>query len=176
MKCVVFRIKRHEKRDPLNVIPVIVRHQNVRFQASPRRRHTPARAERPQSRSAIQNELRSVRRNEFQTRRVSTIPPRRRIHRRRGAAHTPKTQFADRNRHFPEQCPWNESLPAPTWRVLGSSFDTRSGCKYRQSLRKSVVSNCLTIRPSSACHPSCPRSLLLYLSSRAKQPRFFLHA
>jgi hypothetical protein len=28
---------------------------------------------------------------------------------------------------------------------LGSSSDTRSGCKYRQSLRKHKVSNCLTI-------------------------------
>src|SRR5262249_456227 len=76
--------------------------------------------------------------------RVSAIPPRRRIHRRRGAAHTPKTQFADRDRHFPEQCPWNESLPAPTWRAMGSSFDTRSGYWKRQSIRKRVVSNCLT--------------------------------
>src|SRR5579885_3794155 len=111
MKLVVFRIKRHKKRNSLNVIPMIVGDENVGFRISPGLRNAPARTKGTQTCSAIQNELRSVRSDQFEARRVAAVAPSGGIDRRRRTADTPKAKFCDRDRHFFARCPWKRSLP-----------------------------------------------------------------
>src|SRR5208283_1846890 len=77
------------------MIPMVVRYKNVRLGTRRSFRVAPAVSQHPQTRAAIQDELRTIRRNQFQAWRVSAIPPRRGIHRGRGTAHTPEGQFGD---------------------------------------------------------------------------------
>ena len=106
MKGIIFGVEWREKRDALDVIPVIVSYQNVRFRISYFRRQVvggwsgPAAAEHAETGAAIQNKLRAVRRSEFETWRVSAIPPGCGIHSGRGAANPPKAQFCNRADHY----------------------------------------------------------------------------
>src|SRR6185437_7718045 len=97
MKTIVCFKKRMEKRNALNVIPVLVRHQHVSFHsavAAPSRPAVMLRlqliAEHSQAGAAIQNEVRVAGRREFEARRVSAVAPGVALERRRGAAHSPE--------------------------------------------------------------------------------------
>src|ERR1700751_1073420 len=105
MKSVVFGIQRRKERHTLNVVPVVMRDQNVRLWIA----HTgcnhacgrrgPAAAQYAKAGAAIENKLCAVRRGEFKTRRVSAIAPGGGIHGRRGTAHSPEAQLGDRTAH-----------------------------------------------------------------------------
>ncbi len=101
LKFIVFGVKRREERNPLNVIPVIMRDENVRLRAGAGAGSCPAAAQHAQSRAAVEYELRPVRCNELEARRISAESPRGWIHGGRRTAHAPKTQFGDRTCHFP---------------------------------------------------------------------------
>src|SRR6266446_2767543 len=100
MKFIVLRIKRRKKRNALDVVPVVVRNKNMRLRGSSLARRGAAVPQHAQTCAAIQNKLRAIRCNQLQARRVSAVAPCRRIHRRRGASHTPEAQLYTGSSHL----------------------------------------------------------------------------
>ena len=92
MELIAFTIERREKRNPLNMVPVIVRNENVCFGIS---LAAPAAAEWAQARATIENELRPVWGGKLKARRVAAIAPGRGIDCRRGPANAPEAELRD---------------------------------------------------------------------------------
>ena len=82
-----------KKRDTLNVIPMVMRDQNMRFDLVPGVRLHPVIAQHPQAGAAVQDELRSARRGQFEARRVSAVAPSVAIKRWRRTANSPEGQL-----------------------------------------------------------------------------------
>src|SRR5271154_1179998 len=87
--------KRIEEWNALNVVPVVMRNKNVRFDAMAPVRLRPTVAEHSQSRAAVQNKSRTVGSYKFQTRRIAAVAPCVALKRRRRAAHSPEGQFGN---------------------------------------------------------------------------------
>ena len=102
VEAIAFGVKRRKKRKSLNMIPMVVRDKNMRFGGLGSVRTHPAVSQHAKAGSAVQDKLRAVGRQQFQARRVSAIAPRRRVYRRRRAAHTPEA----------ESCSWRGHLLA----------------------------------------------------------------
>src|SRR5690242_5433092 len=75
VKFVASFIERSEKRNALNVVPVVVRHKNVSFNRFAIRSPGPAVAEHAQSRAAIQNKAAAVWRDQLNAGSVSAVTP-----------------------------------------------------------------------------------------------------
>src|SRR5712671_4630881 len=99
LKLVLFRVQRGEKRNSLNVIPVIVGDKDMRFRRAACSRRISAITQHAQACAAIQNELRAIGRDQFEAGRVSAVTPSGRVHRRRGASYTPETQLGKGSSH-----------------------------------------------------------------------------
>src|SRR5579883_833380 len=92
MKLVVRRIQGREKGDALNVVPMVVGHEDVGlngFFGGGRQ----AIAKNPQAGAAIEDEATPVGRNEFEARRITAIAPGGPIHRRCRTSHAPEAKF-----------------------------------------------------------------------------------
>src|SRR5437016_3585217 len=152
MKFVILRIQRRKKWNPLDMIPVIVRDQDVRLRSFSAIRRGPTAPQHAQPRAAIQNKLRAVRSDQLQTRRIAAVAPRRRVYRRRRSAHAPETQFGDGIGHcsecktpecrlVPRQHAGNGKLVSWSQRTEGASIDSRSRSvivpnKHRKGLHR----------------------------------------
>ena len=88
-----------EKRNTLNVIPVVVRHQHLCLNPGVVAGLQPLVAEHPQSRAAIEDESRAIRSGKLEARRVPAIAPGVTLESGDGASHAPENQFG-RLRHF----------------------------------------------------------------------------
>src|SRR5690242_15822895 len=122
---------------------MIVRDEDVRSRTFSPAGHAPAISQHAQSRPAIQDELRTIRRNQLQAGRIAAIAPCRWIHGRRGPAHTPETQFSDWDIHDAERKSPVKQLPRTNTLKLGSSFHGRSRWEERQCIPAGAVSNCV---------------------------------
>ena len=91
--------KRMKKRDALDVVPMIVRHQDVSVDAIVAAQIRPTIAQHSQAGAAVEDEPRAIRRGEFQTGRVSPVAPGIALQRRRRAAHSPEDQLGSMVRH-----------------------------------------------------------------------------
>ena len=74
MEAILWRVKRRKKWQPLNVVPVIVRDENIRADGIVAVRQLLA--QHAQAGSAIQDKLRAVGRGQFKARRVPGVEPR----------------------------------------------------------------------------------------------------
>ena len=99
VEAVALRIERRKKRNPLDVVPVVVGDEDMRLGGLRSVRSHPAVPEHAQPGAAVQDKLRPVGRLHLQARRVSPIAPGRRVHRRRRTAHTPKAESCCRRGH-----------------------------------------------------------------------------
>ena len=99
MEAVLRFEERMKKRDALNVVPMIMRHQDVRLDPHPALFFRQMVAQHAQPGAAIQDKFGPVRCGQFQARRVPAIAPRVALERRRRAAHTPENQFGSLVRH-----------------------------------------------------------------------------
>jgi len=95
MEAVLFRVQGREKRDALDVIPVIVRHKNVRLVLLSFLRRFQMTAEHAQPGSAIQNDACPRGSGQLDASRVAAVAPRGLVHRGSRSAHTPETQRGD---------------------------------------------------------------------------------
>src|ERR1700730_1710408 len=100
LKMIFFVVEWSEKRQPLNVIPVVMGNENVCLVAPALVRSAPAASKRAQTGSAIQNKLRSIGRDKLEAWRIATVTPSCRIDSWCRATYTPETQFGDRRCHF----------------------------------------------------------------------------
>ncbi len=100
VKFVGFRVERREKGNSLDVIPVVVRDEDVRFRAVARGGSGPAGAERAKSGAAIEDDDAAVGRNEFEAGRVAAVAPSGGVHGGRRAAHAPEAEFGYGNGHL----------------------------------------------------------------------------
>lgn len=83
--------ERVEKRDTLNVVPMIMRNQNMGFDAGVRL--IPTIPEGSQACAAIENDMGSVWRGELEARRIAAVAPVFALGRRRRATDTPKDEL-----------------------------------------------------------------------------------
>ena len=95
VEIVLRQIERAEKRHTLNVIPMVVRDENVRLLGAVAIGICPMIPEHAYAGAAIEDETRSVRRNDIDARRISAVAPHSAIERRNGTANSPESQFCD---------------------------------------------------------------------------------
>jgi len=96
MEFVVFGVQGSEKRNALDVIPVVMGDEDMSARVGAAGgRGGPAVAEDAKSGAAIEDELIAVGRGELETRSVTTVAPSGRVYRGRGAANSPEAEFGD---------------------------------------------------------------------------------
>src|SRR6185437_6413015 len=90
----IARVKEGVKeRQALDVVPMVVRHQNLRFDVAVTMRLHPLVAEHAESSAAIEDEARAVGSGDFDAGGVAAVAPRVPIERGSGAAHPPEDHF-----------------------------------------------------------------------------------
>src|SRR5271154_6799114 len=99
MKTILRLEERMKKRDALNVIPVVVGDENVRFDALFALISGQQIAEAADSGAAIEDKRSAVRRGEFQAGSIAPVAPSITLDRGRRATHAPKNQFGNLLRH-----------------------------------------------------------------------------
>src|SRR5579864_279026 len=95
MEIILRQIEWSKKRNALDMIPMIVRDENVGLQRAVAFGIRPMIAEHAQAGPAIEHESRAVGRRHIQARRVSAIAPHSAIQSRNRAAYSPEDQFGD---------------------------------------------------------------------------------
>ncbi len=109
--------KRSKERQALNVIPVVVRHKDVRMYAALPMRLRPKIPQHPHAGAAIEDEPGAFGRRQLQAWRVSAIAPGIALKRRRRAAHSPENQLGCVVRHrwakLPARRPRPLRVPKP---------------------------------------------------------------
>ena len=93
MKTILRLEERMKKRDALNVIPVVMRDQDVSVDAAIAMKLRQAVAKHPEPGAAIENEMGAIRSRDFDAGSVAAVAPGVALRGRRRAAHAPENQF-----------------------------------------------------------------------------------
>src|ERR1700722_17697346 len=158
MKTILGLEKRMEKREALNVVPMIVRHQDMRFDSAVTLPTRPAIvhgveviAEHAEAGSAIENEMRAARDIDLEAGGIAAVAPGVALERRRGATHSPEGQFGAVLRH--EGAVWSPlACRFPRFCGIRPQFHGRGGMvvsqlSFRSTPRETHVRMSAGLRP-----------------------------